>query len=363
MNSTDRVLACLNHEEPDRLPVFALGFDYFFCDTFYREIGFTRQEKENYAKDGLFFAPPYNFPIHLKMGVDVGWFSVAGGIHVEEGQMVDTFGSIQTAIVKDGIPMNWFGGPYLTSETKIKEWWAKDRPKKYGASLFGTLKKKRDILLKNHHGFCLIGGIPGPFELISMPLGFALMSKLMRKKPELVHELMERNWIVSREALRRQLKEGQKIIMCGDDLGMNEGLLLRKEQWQTFIKPTLKKYVDEVHNGGGKFILHSCGKIESLFPDFVGIGIDGVESLKPQLNNLNKLKEKFGKQISFLGCVDDTHLLFEGTQEEVYKTVQNQCKILGKGGGFIPGGTNFIGNIPIANYQAMVRAIKEYKFS
>jgi uroporphyrinogen decarboxylase len=193
-----------------------------------------------------------------------------------------------------------------------------------------------------------------------MPLGLGFMNQLMRQDPAFIHEFLNRNWMVAKKGLDQLLQMGQKIIMCGDDYGYNAGLMLRETQWREFIRPVLEQYVQRVHRGGAKFILHSCGKVESIFKDFYDLGIDGVQSLNPDQNDLEKLLREYGDQICLIGGIDDSQLLFSATPNEVATEVSRQCEQLGKYGRWIPGPTNFLGNQPVPNLQAMISAIRQF---
>jgi uroporphyrinogen decarboxylase len=148
--------------------------------------------------------------------------------------------------------------------------------------------------------------------------------------------------------------------MIGDDYGYNSGLQLSKEMWREIVRPTLEKHAEIIHQYGGKFLLHSCGNIGELFEDFIEIGIDGVESLKPFNNDLKELKHKYGDQLAFIGTIDDTNLLKKGTPNQVKKEVTKSIKELGPAG-YIPGATNFLLDQPPHNIIAMIDAIKSYK--
>jgi uroporphyrinogen decarboxylase len=55
-------------------------------------------------------------------------------------------------------------------------------------------------------------------------------------------------------------------------------------------------------------MLHSDGAVEKLIPDFIELGIDVLHPLEP-VSGMDPAinKQKFGKEISFLGGVDITH--------------------------------------------------------
>lgn len=150
-----------------------------------------------------------------------------------------------------------------------------------------------------------------------------------------------------------------EIVMCGDDYGDNKGLQMNVKYWIEFLKPTLAEYVKTVHDGGAKFILHRCGAIGEIFPDFVEIGIDGVESLQPKLNDLKIYRKKY-PEITLIGTIDDSEMLKFKSPQYIRTYVKESIKTLGKNGGYIPGPTNFLLAQPIDNIVALFKAIQEF---
>ncbi len=351
-------MACLHHKSPDQIPTFTIGADFFFVENYLKEEGINSQQMSFYLNNGLIYSPPYHFPVLNELGFDGSVFWPLPPVRLINQTLIDTFGAIQGAKIQDGIPMNWYVGPYLTTKEKIIEWWDQGWPKPFSKMMLNSVKKIRQKLYEHANGYCLFSGVPGPFECLSMGLGFGFMAKLMRKQPAFVHKILEKNWEVQKKALKRVAKLGVPALMCGDDYGFNAGLMIKKEHWRMFIKPILSRYVEFAHHSDLKFILHSCGAIGSIMEDLYEIGVDAIHSLNPTRNDLIHYLKEYGDQITLIGGIDDTHLLFEGTPEHIRRVVAKQVKTLSEYGSYIPGPTNFMGNQPIKNILAMMEALQ-----
>lgn len=57
-----------------------------------------------------------------------------------------------------------------------------------------------------------------------------------------------------------------------DDWGTQETTLISVPMWREHFKPLYKKLFDAIHEAGMHAYLHSCGKINDLFPEFIEIG-------------------------------------------------------------------------------------------
>jgi len=71
-------------------------------------------------------------------------------------------------------------------------------------------------------------------------------------------------------------------------------------------------------------MLHSCGSVYPLINEFIEIGFDLLNPVQPRARNMEpeRLKEKFGDKLCFLGGIDTQRLLPFGTVSEIRKAVK-----------------------------------------
>lgn len=364
----------IERKVPKRIPKFLLGADWDFMERFYAEVGFTYEEFTQFKKDKLPFLCPVNIPLSIKLGIDVTWTTTLGQLtwldeYSEIGTMVGGRSKIVTrettyeppeGHVKRPVPHFWYYKDGLTTKEAIR--WYLEKSIKYQKGNFRKLKKTQEICEKKYN-LIVMGGLTGPWESLSLGIGIGNVAKFWRKDKAFLHEIVEFHKKYALKGMSEMMHICKpKVFMLGDDYGYNAGLMISLEMWRDLVKPTLAEHVKIAHDAGCKFILHSCGNIGALFNDFAELGIDGVESLQPQLNDLISLKQKFGDKIAFLGTIDDTNMLKHSTPEEVKKSVTQSIKNLGSSG-YIPGPTNFLLDQPVKNIYAMVESIRDYKVS
>ena len=81
------------------------------------------------------------------------------------------------------------------------------------------------------------------------------------------------------------------------------------ELWRKFIKPNMMaRLYKKTKNKGLYVIQYSCEDIESIFPDFIDIGLDCYQTFQPGIYNKKMIKEKFGN-ITFWGDISAQQLL------------------------------------------------------
>jgi uroporphyrinogen decarboxylase len=375
MTALERINTVLEGKIPDRVPSFILGGDYEFVYRFMRSpYKLTEEDINKLEKDRISFmipfihsiiakfAPPDIFPSGLDAKIDMCWSTTGGGlIQVDfTDQVLQNNGGTFDAVVKeDGIPHLWYTGPALLKKGEIEEYWEKEKELKPNPAAFSYLSRIRKTMLEKYD-IVVSQGITGPFENCVFGIGHANFTRFARKDPSFLQQHIDFQWETFEEpSLKLLMNQKPDVVMCGDDYGYNKGLQMNVKYWRKYIKPKLAEYVKYAHDGGAKFVVHSCGNIGEIFPDFVEIGIDGVESLKPKNNDLKMYREKY-PEITLIGTVDDSELLIYESPEYIRNSVRNDIKTLGKKGGYIPGPTNFLLDQPPENIVALFKAIQDY---
>ncbi len=145
------------------------------------------------------------------------------------------------------------------------------------------------------------------------------------------------------------------ILLIGDDIGTQTGLLLSPAQIREFVLPYLKQYVHLCKEYGVKAMFHSCGAIRELIPDLIETGFDILNPVQVRAAGMipAELKDEFGGKICFHGGVDVQKTMPLGTVEEVKEEVRERIDVLGKNGGYILAPThNFQADVPLENMLA-----------
>ena len=158
-----------------------------------------------------------------------------------------------------------------------------------------------------------------------------------------------------------------QIVQFGDDLGMQDRLILSRRMYQKYIFPGHQKLYQYVHrNSNCAVFLHSCGSIHTLIPDLITAGVDILNPVQTSAENMDpkQLKQEFGKQVTFWGGGCDTqHVLPFASPEEVAGHVRGQIEIFAPGGGFVFNQIhNIQADIPPENIVAMFDAASQYRY-
>jgi uroporphyrinogen decarboxylase len=155
--------------------------------------------------------------------------------------------------------------------------------------------------------------------------------------PEVAHYFFERTAALQRFAAEQFARAGVDIIITGDDVAGQQGLLISIETWRKFLKQRLAATVQTVKraNAGSYVFYHSDGNVEPLIPELIELGIDILNPIQPECMDPATIKRKYGDRLSFWGTVSVQRTMPFGTPEEVRAEVRARIREVGRGGGLI----------------------------
>ncbi|MFQ6067345.1 MAG: uroporphyrinogen decarboxylase family protein, partial [bacterium] len=156
---------------------------------------------------------------------------------------------------------------------------------------------------------------------------------------------------------------GVDIIWIGDDVGMQDRMLMAPELWREFLKPRYGLIFEEFRrvNPEIKTAFHTDGYVEPVIPDFIEIGLDILNPVQPKSMDPAKLKKLYGDRLTFWGTVDIQEVLPFGTPSRVEEEVKLRLKTVGRGGGLIISPAhNIQPDVSINNILAFYHAARKY---
>ncbi len=156
------------------------------------------------------------------------------------------------------------------------------------------------------------------------------------------------------------------IILFGDDFGGKTGPLISPSMYREFYKPYQRRMWTRARElADVKVLLHSCGGIEPLLGDFIEAGLDAVNPVQITCDGMDagELKKRYGDRLTLWGGGCDTRdVLGNQSPVDIQKHVKEQLSIMHPGGGFVFQQVhNVMANVPAENIIAMFGAINNDK--
>jgi len=403
MNSRERVIASINHRQPDRLPVdlaasTVTGISAIAYNNLKKLLGVERPTK---VFDVVQQLANVDMEVIDHFGVDAldinrisvesgDWYEVelADGNRVEfpawyrpsrlpdgSWQSTDAHGRVLSRMpvgatcfdqtyfpYQNGYPDNFDG---LKEALKTISWVVHS----HAANLDPEELRERLIRLKEETGKALV--MSGGVKLLE--LGFFtrrmdnfLMDLLVDRDKlcEMLDRMVEMH-LAGLEKKIGNLGDIVEVIRFGDDLGMKTGPFMDIDAFREIFKPRYKVLCDYVRKHSKmKIFFHSCGSIRQYIPDLIEVGFDILNPVQTNSRDMDpvELKKEFGKDLVFWGGgVDTTSVINRGTPEEIRKDVLRRCEIFSKDGGFVFAPIhNILSEVPPQNIIAVYNAVKEF---
>jgi len=389
MNSRERILCTLRHEQPDRLPV---------------DLGGTRQtgiaaSTYHALKQQLGLASPTRVfdlyqmlaeverPVMERFGADVvGLYrpDVAFGIRNErwkpwrmfDGTPVEVPGDFEPVIEENG------GLTILRGNEPIahmpKDGFYFDRLEKYPGAAHIELEGYTPPTLTaeqcawfaaqakayyENTDLAIVAPLGPPYELFyGLGTGdFESWMMTLATEPEYVSSLYEKlvdAWLINLQRFVEAVGDRVQVLQICDDLGTQESLFLSVRMFRELVMPHYQRGIDWIHRHTKmKVLLHSDGAIMPLIPSLIEMGVDCLNPIQTSAAGMDpvELKNRFGRELVFWGgSLDCQKTLPYGTPAEVAAEVRRHVEIFSPGGGYVFGSVhNIQAGVPPENVLAM----------
>lgn len=363
---TERVLAALEHREPDRVPI-----GEFFWTNFVR-----RARAELGAGDPF---DPYRY-----WDLDLIVITPNMDPHISGIQVLES--TPDRSVVKTG-----FGATierrrdcpmpkYLDFDTKTYEQMEDlrfDNPqdsRRYNAAIDDQINSVADNLnlgLPSYvdrvnmyaDDFCVFGSVCEPHEMIWRIMGTENALIKLAEEPGRMARFIERLGDFAVGIVEGQVAAaGGKLsgVYIWGDIAYDKGMFFRPDYWRSVYKPQLKRICDAVHAAGLKTIYHGCGDAREVFEDMIDVGVDAYNPLEAKAGlHVVDLKRHFGRRWAFNGNID-VRVLATNDRQRVRREILTKLNAA-KGGGFILQSDHSVPhNVDPATYDYVIRLVREY---
>ena len=368
----ERILAALNHEEPDRVPIDFGGAEF----TSITLAGYEKLKEYMGVDDPTEVMSIIHTVAHPSETIlnrfDVDTRNVQpsayeGGVDhwIDANTYIDTFNVLwkrtEKAVDQHFLHQN---GPFHDGKLTVERVEEYDWPDGKNPGLVKGVKERVEQIRANgDHAVCLY--IPGGVIHRGYAMrGFESYLKDLYKRPEALQRMMDKLcdfWCDNATSMIEAAgPENVDIVYFGEDLGTQDSCMFDPETiYKEILKPRHRRMVETVKgltNNRAKVCFHCCGSAYHFIPHLLDIGIDALNPVQVTAKNMEpeRLKEAFGDRLTFWGGINTQETLPFGTPEEVVAETKRIIGILGKGGGYILNSVhNIQAEVPPENIVAM----------
>ncbi|MGA2619128.1 MAG: uroporphyrinogen decarboxylase family protein [Thermoguttaceae bacterium] len=185
---------------------------------------------------------------------------------------------------------------------------------------------------------------------------------LLAGNPDRAHAFLDRLVEIHLASLERYLAAIGPyidIIVFGDDLGMQNGPQMSRAMYCEFFQPRHARLWQRAKElAPVKVMLHCCGGVRPILADLIRAGLDAINPVQISCAGMEarQLKADFGRQLTFWGGGCDTRFVLpQATPDAIRRHVREQMAILSPGGGFVFQQVhNVLADVPPENVVAML---------
>jgi uroporphyrinogen decarboxylase len=373
MKPVERVLAAINHREPDRVPIFlgasnATGLKMGAYNRFRELRGLAPVRDLADRANWLYRWPTLGTALPDAAGFEALCSDVRPVLdcepaHVQERDMARQSRPDEPYI--DSWGCNYYTvHPLQHAQTPDDVAAYTGWPDAADATRYDGVREAAQRL--HDEGVYAVLGTPWllfPLERAFALQGMETFLESLAARPEMAAALLRKNLECCEAIMARFLDEcGQylHIVKIGDDLGTQASLLMSPAMYRRVLKPIHRELVQFIRRrcGHAKIFFHTDGDVAPLVDDFIEIGIDVLNPIQTsagRMSDLAKLKERTRGRLALCGAIDTHRVLPCGTPAEVAAEVRRVMRILAPGGGYLLSSVHTImDDVPAENIAAMI---------
>jgi uroporphyrinogen decarboxylase len=288
----ERVIRVINHQKPDRIPVY----------------GWVRANLEDQVKE------VFGSVVAFEDKYEFDYAHIFGGPSPYSGELLsqlrkDTGGAIDPGMLMD-VPMC-----------------DPDDMDKYNSI--------RDQI--SHHkekrGRFVYVQTPGLFECLNGVFGIQNHLSYLLLYEEELHHVYKRQAEWNKAFANNCIDLGVDMIHVSDDWGMQKGLMFSPEAWWKLMYPYHKIVCDEVKRRGVYISLHSDGNVSSVLDGIVKLGYNVVHPYQESAGmNLYEYKRKYINSFSVMGGLDVQTTIGFGKLDFLKQEIKRVLSLFADGG-------------------------------
>ena len=361
-----RVVAALDHGQPDKVPVGEIGIDYPITEkvlghqTYYRAkwreyeafcMGHRDEVVESYKRD----------IVDLAKCLELDLVSVP---------LVPPSGQAAPEIIA---PFTWrtetghvwafspdSGGNAICIEYPPLE--ASDIPSSFDLSIDDSQLEVVEHVTRELGGTHFIVGRCGdgsfPWDYT---VGLEEFLIRMRTDPEFVDRAVAWETAKTIRIANAMIDLGCDAVLLNADYCGNSGPLMSPGDFRRYCQPSLKEQCEAVRKRGCYAIKHCDGYTWPLLEDMIEAGIQALQGIQPRIGmDIGLLKDRVGDRLCLWGGVN-CETLTSGTPAEVRAEVAYALRSASNNGGLILGsGNTVMVGVRWENYKAMLDALHDW---
>lgn len=158
---------------------------------------------------------------------------------------------------------------------------------------------------------------------------------------------------------------GVDILRLGDDVATQRGPMMSLDLYRMYLKERTRRIITAAKEVKPDLLvfMHSDGAMANFIPEYIDIGVDIVNPVQPECNDLTEIGRRYSDRLSFWGGIGTQTTMPFGTPQEVGAKVREVHMQLGQHGGLLLAPSHILEpDVPWENVLAFVEAARNTKY-
>jgi uroporphyrinogen decarboxylase len=133
--------------------------------------------------------------------------------------------------------------------------------------------------------------------------------------------------------------ENFDVLAYGDDIAISTGPMMSRRMFDRIVLPYEKKVFNAIRGWTDtKIVFHTDGSVLWHIDELADMGVDALNPVEVGAKGMDDtaaLKKRFGERMAFWGAIDTARVLSMGTAQDVQNEVRRRIGDLAQGGGYV----------------------------
>ena len=154
------------------------------------------------------------------------------------------------------------------------------------------------------------------------------------ERKEMAHYLLDRLAGLARDNATTLAAAGVDVLALADDIGMPGRMIISPGTWREFFRPRLAGIIEAARavRPEVRVVYHSDGHFEPILDDLVDIGVAAINPLQPEHMDAARIRRRFGSRLALWGTVGRQTTFAFADSEEIHREVRTRIATLGRAG-------------------------------
>ncbi len=154
---------------------------------------------------------------------------------------------------------------------------------------------------------------------------------------EIAHAICEKITALRIQQAIKYAGIGVDVLRLGDDVATQNGPMMSVELYRRYLKERTRRIIAAAKHVKSDLLvfMHSDGSVADFIPEYINIGVEILNPVQPECNDLTEIGRRYGDTLSFWGGIGTQTTMPYASVQEVREKVSEVQVQLGRRGGLL----------------------------